>query len=77
MYQKIVAVLAGYTDYPLAQFSPQTDLITDLSLNSIDIINIIAQFETDFRITFAEDDVLACRTIGDIQKLIEQYQSKR
>ena len=52
-----------------------TDLMTDLSLNSLDIMEMIVQVEDTFDVSISDRTIRSIKTAADVIRLIEQQKS--
>lgn len=61
------------------RLSEETDLISDLELDSIDIFRVLTDVEKEFQIQFDDVDLLAERfsNLGNFCKLIERELTKK
>lgn len=66
MLEKIVDILKEYTDVPRRDIRPESYLVEDLGLNSVDCFAIIFDLEEAFNIEIREEDVPTLRTVGDV-----------
>ena len=66
--RKIIAAKFGIEE---AMLLPETSFVTDLGANSLDLIEIVMEFEKEFGIEVRDADIEAIKTIGDAQKFIE------
>lgn len=71
MLDKIREILSQYVEVSADKIVPEADLITDLGLNSLDVLNIILEFEDEFGIEIDENDIDQLTTVGDIAEYIE------
>ena len=52
----------------------ETSHITDdLGIDSLSVMEIVAELEDVYDLTFADEDLPTVRTVGDVQKLIERH----
>lgn len=58
--------------YDAANITMDTNLINDLSLNSLDLVNILADIEDEFQIQFSDETLSHIRLMSDIVQYIEQ-----
>lgn len=72
MFEKVVNVLKDFTDIGAADIAMESELITDLELNSLDIINIVAAFEEEFDITVSDRAISGFRKVSDIVAYLEK-----
>lgn len=71
MLSKIVNILKNHTEYPKSAMDSRTHLITDLGLNSYDVVSVVTEFEDAFDIEIPDKDIKKLQTIGDIVAYIE------
>ncbi len=77
MYDKVKQILQEYACIEEGIIQPNSNLQTDLFLNSLDVINVIVEFEEEFGIEVDEANIRSFMTVADIcsyieRKLIEQ-----
>lgn len=58
--------------YDAANITMDTNLINDLSLNSLDLVNVLADIEDEFQIQFSDETLSRIRLMSDIVQYIEQ-----
>ncbi len=49
--------------------------LTDLGLDSLDLVEIMLEIESQLKIEFTNDEILALHTIGDVRNLINSKMS--
>ena len=59
--QEIIFKVTGKKD-----ITPDTDFLKDLRLNSFDIVNIIADFESRYKLTVPTKDLWRMHTVRDL-----------
>lgn len=69
MNEKIVSIIANYTK--CENIAPESDLITDLGINSIDLVSMMMDFEDEFGISVPDDKLAAVKTVQDIADLLK------
>ena len=74
MFEKIVEIIGNYSDVPSAELSLETNMLTDLGMQSIDFIDMICDFEEEFGQEVPERDFRKLTTIGSIINYIEEKQ---
>lgn len=57
------------------ELTMNTDLMTDLSLNSLDIMEMIVQVEDTFDVSISDRTIRSIKTAADVIRLIEQQKS--
>ena len=54
----------------LEGITPETKLTDDLDLDSLDVVEVIMAIEDDYDVSFAEEDLVGIKTVGDaLEKL--------
>jgi acyl carrier protein len=67
--EKFNAPLIDKRDVKLEDLKPEVQFI-DLGLNSLDMIEVIIDFEKNFNITIPDDDIEKLLTVGDAEKYL-------
>lgn len=66
MYDQIVKILKRYTDRDPQDITPDSRLQSDLELNSLDVVNIVIEFEDTFNISISDDEITKFFKVQDI-----------
>lgn len=75
MLEQIRAILKEYVDVPEGDINVESTLQLDLGLNSLDVVNLVVEFEEQFGIEIKDDDIRSFITIGDMMEYIQKQQS--
>lgn len=67
-YKKIVSILEKYTDEPI---TPDSHIINDLGLDSLDTVEFVISLEEEFDIEINDSDASATQVVSDIAKIID------
>ena len=67
-HQKFYQILSNFTTRTL---TPESRLIEDADLDSLDLVELIMTCEDEFQIEIPEDRLLAVSTVNDILLLID------
>ena len=51
---------------------PEAHLVTDLGLDSLDLMEVALAIEEDFDIGVSDDELLAWETVADIEKMLKE-----
>ena len=70
MNQKLMELITSYTDLSPEDITPESDIIADLGISSIDMVSLIMDFEDTFHLTVSDEQLAKLRTVGDVQALI-------
>lgn len=55
-----------------SQVTPEASFMHDLGADSLDIVELIMEFEREFNLTIEDSDAEQIRTVGDAVRYIEQ-----
>ena len=74
VFDKVVKILSPYAKDKdaLARVSETTNILDELKVNSARLVDVVLEFEDEFGIEIADDDVDGISTIGDCVQLISQ-----
>lgn len=74
MLEKITEILREYTGNDELTLAEDTQLIADVGLNSLDVVNLVCNFEDEFDIEIPDRSLKDLHTVGDLMKLIGELQ---
>ncbi len=69
MYDVVAEVLEELFEIPKDELSLETNLYTDLDLDSLDAIDLASTLSSKAKIKLVEEEMKAIRTVGDIVEL--------
>ncbi len=72
MIERVVDILEDFTTLEKDMINEKSELITDLDLNSLDIINVVVAFEEEFDIEIPDQKIKELVTVGDIVEYLEK-----
>lgn len=70
MLEKLTKIINDYTGKDFS-ITPETILIADLGMNSLDLVQLACQFEDEFDIEITDRAIGSIKTVGDVITLIE------
>ena len=70
MNEKLLDLICSYTDIDRAEIKPESDIIADLGISSIDMVSLIMDFEDTFSLKVSDEQLASLRTVADVQALI-------
>lgn len=73
MTERVIGILLEYTEMKEGDIAAKTNLITDMGLNSLDIVNVIMAFENEFDIEIPEEMIPEFVTVGAIVRYLEAH----
>lgn len=71
MFEKIIEILEGFTEVEKEKMNKDSKLVADLGLNSLDVVNIVVEFEDEFDIEIPDEDIREFQTIQNILDYLE------
>ena len=70
---RIQAIFTQLFELDKAKLKPGANLYLDLGLDSIDAIDLVVSFETEFKMRPSDEEMRAIRTLEDVYALAEKY----
>ena len=68
---ELVGILKKYVQDAAQEIGDDTELVAHLGLDSLAVMEVVADVEDKFGLTIDDDDLRALVTIGDVAKAIE------
>jgi len=68
---ELVGILKKYVQDAAQEIGDHTELVAHLGLDSLAVMEVVADVEDKFGLTIDDDDLRALVTIGDVAKAIE------
>ena len=75
MLDQLTAMIREQTGDSSISIQRDTVLLTDLGLNSFDLMNLVCLLEDEWDIEIPERVIINFKTIGDVMDYIEQHSS--
>lgn len=72
MFDRTIAILGEYVDCDPSEITSESALVDDLGLSSLEVINIVADFEDEFDVEVPDRVIPTLRTVGDIVNYLEE-----
>lgn len=66
-------VICEYSDAKREELTLETNMRTDLDLNSLELVNMAVAIEDEFDVEIPDREALGLETIGDAVVLIEKH----
>ena len=73
MLEKLQKIISEYTDLPESEITENTNIRTDLNLNSLELVNLAVAIEDEFEVEIPDREALGIETVGDVIALIQRY----
>lgn len=73
MFDQIKEILIREMNIEPEIITPETELITGLGMNSLELADLIVMCEDRFGIVFEDEDLASLLTLGDVASYIEAH----
>ena len=73
MLEKLQKIISEYADIPAEQIKEETNIRTELGLNSLELVNMAVAIEDEFEVEIPDREALGLETVGDVMAVIEKY----
>ncbi len=73
MFEKIKGILVEELHIEPDEITPETEMLTGLGLNSLELADLIVMCEERFGIVFDDKDLASLLTVGDVANYIEAH----
>lgn len=70
--EKIKEMIAKQLNKPVSDVTDEKDVVKDLGADSLDVVEMLMNFEEEFNISVPESEAVKIKTVGDIVKLINE-----
>ena len=71
VYDKICAFLSEQLGVDAADIRPESNIIEDLGADSLDIVEMLAEMESEYDIIITDDRIRELTTVGEIARFLE------
>lgn len=72
MFNNVVEIIAKYQDIKAEEIHRDSHLIYDLSLSSLEVVEMVCELEESFGMEIPDADIGQFKTIGDIVEYLEK-----
>ena len=72
MIEKLTEIVREYTGSEDIVLTEETNLLTDLGLNSFDLVNMVVEVEDAFDLEIPDRVIKDFRTVGDVIAFIDE-----
>ena len=72
MLEKIQAMLAESLNLPLEKVTPDAKIVDDLGADSLDVVELLGQLESEYGIMIPDEEVESLITVADVAAEIEK-----
>ena len=71
MFEKVQQMVADHLSISVDKVKPESDFITDLEADSLDIVEMLISLEDTFGIEFEDSEMVDIKTVQDVVNFIE------
>lgn len=72
MNKEIIDIIADVAEIPARKINEDSSLVSDLGLESLDLVSLVSKFEEAFDFTVDDKDIKDLLTVGDVINYIEK-----
>jgi len=72
--EKVIAIVSEQLQVPKEEVTAAKSFVDDLKADSLDVVEMVMEFEDEFKITIPDEDYEKIKTVGDAVKYIEEHQ---
>jgi len=76
MFERIQKIIANQLNIPAERIKPETRVLEDLSADSLDMIEMITEMESEFSISITDDQIAGMQTVQDVVDFINKTAKK-
>lgn len=73
MIEKIREILCEFADVPSDEITVDTNIRTDLDLNSLELVNLAVEIGEEFEVDIPDEEIYNLETVSDVIDVIEKY----
>lgn len=72
MTKEIIKIIANIAEVPEKSLNKNTNLLSDLDLDSLDLVELISEIEEKYEIEIPDSEIKKIQTIDDIVNYLSQ-----
>ncbi len=72
MYEQLKQILVEDLNIDEKRITPDSELVGDLEINSIDLADLVMKFEEMYEIEIPEEQLVKFVTVGDVANYLEE-----
>lgn len=73
IFEKVVGILASQLGADENSITEETDVVSDLGADSLDVVTLLMCIEDEFGVTVDDDEAQELRQVGDLVAYIEAH----
>lgn len=76
VYEKLCDFLSSQLGIDPAEIHPESNVIEDLGADSLDLVEMLTEMESEYNIIITDERVRELTTVGEIAKFLEELINK-
>ena len=72
--EKVIGIVSEQLGVAKEEIKIESKFVDDLKADSLDVVELVMEFEDEFEITIPDDDYDKIKTVGDAVKYIQEKQ---
>jgi acyl carrier protein len=73
--EKVIGIVSEQLNVPKEDIKSESKFVDDLKADSLDVVELVMEFEDEFDVTIPDEDYEKIRTVGDAVKYITEKQA--
>ncbi len=73
MLEKMREIICEFVDIEPDAITLDTNIRTDLGLNSLELVNLAVEIEEEFEVEIPDREAMGLETVADAIRIIEEY----
>jgi len=73
VFEKLKEIIVDQLNVEPDLITEETDIMADLSADSLDVVEMIVELENEFNITIDDEEVASFKTVGDMVSYVESH----
>ncbi len=70
--EKVIGIVSEQLSIPKEEITRSSSFVDDLKADSLDVVELVMEFEDEFEVTIPDDDYEKIGTVGDAIDYIEE-----
>ena len=72
--EKVIRIVSEQLGVPKEEITRESSFVDDLKADSLDVVELVMEFEDEFEVIIPDEDYEKIRTVGDAITYIEERQ---
>ena len=74
MFEQVAGMIAEQLGIDAAGIKPESRLVEDLKANSLDVVAMVMEMESQYGIQIPDEDLTKLKTVADVMQYIQDNQ---